>query len=167
LKIFRTGSDPSRALQSFPSRNRRLGVTAFVGLTVLLCSGATSPTGCQPSGSSIGPSTGEVVGAAIGAVAVVTVAVVVLVEVNHSHHTLKGCVSEGPNGLQLQTGDSKTYSLDGDAATVKAGDRVKLHGSRVKKTKDSKGDQIFKVEKLNKDFGPCRVTSAPAASPAQ
>lgn len=167
MKIFRTGSDPSRSLQLLSSRNRRLGIAAFVGLTVLICSGATSPTGCQSSGSSIGPSTGEVVGAAVGAVAVVTVVVVVLVEVNHSHHTLKGCVSAGPNGLQLQTSDSRTYSLDISAVSVKEGDMVKLHGSRVKKTKDSKGDQIFKVEKLNKDYGPCHVTSPPAASPAQ
>ncbi len=50
--------------------------------------------------------------------------------------------------------------LEGDAASVKVGDRVKLHGSKVKKTKGTVGDQVFKVEKLNRDYGPC-----PAARP--
>ena len=144
--------------------NRHRGIAAFVALGALLCSGASSPTACKSSGS-IGPTTGEVIGAAVGVGAVI--AAVVLVEVNHSHHTLKGCVLSGPNGLELQTSDSKTYSLDGDAATIKPGDRVKIHGSRVKKTKGQSGSQVFKVEKLNKDYGPCKVSGAPTGRPAE
>jgi len=91
------------------------------------------------------------------------VAVVVLVAVNHSHHTLNGCVVSGPNGLHLQTGDSKSYLLDGDAASIKPRDRVKIHGSKIKKTKDSTGDQVFKVEKLSKDYGPCMASPTSTA----
>jgi hypothetical protein len=146
--------------------NRRFGIAAFAGLTVLLCSGATSPSGC-PSGS-IGPSNGEVVGAAIGVGAAVTAVVVVTaVAVNNSHHVLKGCVVTGANGLELQTSDAKRYALDGDAASIKVGDRVKLHGSKVKKTKDTTGDQVFRVEKLKKDYGPCEVKTIASASPTR
>ena len=154
----KSGSEP----KTIPI-SRRMGIAGFTALAVLLCSGATAPTGCPSGSSTIGPSEGEVVGAAVGVAAAVTVVVVVLVEVNKSHHTLNGCVSAGANGLELQTSDAKRYTLEGDAASVKVGDRVKLHGSKVKKTKDSGGDQVFKVEKLNKDFGPC---PAPSATPA-
>jgi hypothetical protein len=103
------------------------------------------------------------VGAAVGIGAVI--AIVVVVAVNSGHHTISGCVISGPNGLELQTGDSKRYALEGDAASIKVGDRVKIHGSRVKKTKDTKGDQVYRVEKLRRDYGPCPVKiSAPGPS---
>jgi hypothetical protein len=148
-------SDPHRSSTEPASRSgRAFGIAALAALTALLCSGATSPTGCQSSGT-IGPSKGEVIGAAVGIVAVITVAIVVVVEVNHGHHVVTGCVVTGPDGLQLRTSDAKTYTLEGDAASIKVGDRVKFHGSKVKKTKDTAGNQVFKVEKIQKDYGPC------------
>jgi len=162
LKFLQPGTNPSVPPKSSSPRNHRLGIAAFAGLAVLLCSGATAPTGC-PSGQ-IGPSDGEVVGAAVGIAAVIAVGVVVLVEVNHSHHTLSGCVVPGPNGLELVTSDSKRYQLEGDPSSVKAGDRVKFHGSKVKRTRDSSGDQVFKVETIKKNYGPCTVSLAPAAN---
>lgn len=162
MKFLQPGTNPSVPPKSSSPRNHRLGIAAFAGLAVLLCSGATAPTGC-PSGQ-IGPSDGEVVGAAVGIAAVIAVGVVVLVEVNHSHHTLSGCVVPGPNGLELVTSDSKRYQLEGDPSSVKAGDRVKFHGSKVKKTRDSSGDQVFKVETIKKNYGPCTVSPAPAAN---
>ena len=152
-------SDPATSAKA-PSRvSGQIQIIAFAALTALLCSGSTSPATCQSSGS-IGPSEGEVVGAAVGVGA--AIAVVTVVAVDHSHHTLKGCVFTGPNGLRLQTSDSKVYAIEGDAASIKAGDKVKFHGSKVKKTKDSSGDQVFKVEKVSKDYGPCQVNLAPA-----
>lgn len=135
--------------------HRRVGITAFAVLTGILCSGWTSPTTCDTSSGSIGPSKGEVIGAAVGIGA--TIAIVTVVAVNHSHHTLKGCVIAGPNGPRLKTSDAKIYSIEGDAAGIKVGDKVKFHGSRVGKTKDSDGNQTFKVEKISKDYGPCTV----------
>jgi hypothetical protein len=87
--------------------------------------------------------------------------------VSHSRHTLKGCVFEGPGGLRLQTGDSKIYTIQGDAASIKAGDKVRLHGSRVKKAKGYSGDPAFLVQKLSKNYGPCHVTLAQGSSPAE
>jgi hypothetical protein len=165
MEIFRRASRANRALNPHASLNRRFGVAAIGALAVLLCSGAsTSPSASQSSSGTIGASNGEVVGGAVGIVAGLTAIVVILVEINHSHHTLNGCVFAGPNGLELQTSDSKRYMLEGDAASIKVGDRVKLHGSKVKKAKDTVGDQVFKVEKLNRDYGPC--SAAPPPSPS-
>jgi|ERR1039457_3037497 hypothetical protein len=160
LKFFQPVSQSGETSKMQSPANRPLGVAAFAALAVLCCSGASSPTGCQSSGH-IGPTTGEVVGAAVGIGAVIAVAIIVPVEISRSHHTIKGCVVTGSNGLQLQTSDAKTYSLEGDAASIKVGDMIKFHGSKVKKTKDSTGDQVFKVESLKKDYGPCSVTPKP------
>jgi len=134
----------------------------MAALAVIFCSGATAPSGCNSSTSRIGPSGGEVAGAAIGIGAVVAVAIIVPIEINHSHHTLKGCVFSGPGGFQLRTSNGKTYAIEGDPASIKAGDLVQFHGSKVKKTKDSNGNEVFRVEKLKKEYGPCKV--APPAT---
>ena len=135
----------------------RFGVVTLTALAVIFCSGATSPSGCNSSSSSIGPSGGQVAGAAIGIGAVVAVAIIVPVEINHRHHTLKGCVFSTSGGFELRTSDGKTYALEGDSSSIKAGDMVQLHGSKVKKTKDSNGNDVFRVEKLKKEYGPCKV----------
>lgn len=142
-----------------PRVRRTAGVTAFAVLSVLLFSGQTAPTTCKTG--SIGPSTGEVVGVAVAAGAVIAVAILVPVEISKSHHILKGCVYAGPDGVSLQTSDAKNYILEGDPSTIKVGDMVKFHGSKVKKTKDSKGDQVFKVAEIKKDYGPCHVAAPP------
>jgi hypothetical protein len=138
----------------------------FVALSSLLLCGATSPTSCSSSSNSgltLGPSNGEI-GAAVGIVAGVAVGTVVLVEVNKSHHNLKGCVTTGPDGLTLHSeGNSKVYALTGVPANVKVGDVIKVHGSKSKGQKDSAGDQDFAVEKMNRDYGSCKALLAPPA----
>ena len=158
MEIHPTGLKPSKTSRPSPIAVRRCGIAAFAGLAVLLCSGSTSPTGCQAILGNIGPSNGEVIGAAVGIGAVIAIAIIVPVEISHSHHTLTGCILTAPNGLQLRTSDAKIYTLEGDAASIKVGDRVKLHGSKAKKTKDVAGNDVFRVEKLNRDFGPCPVS---------
>jgi hypothetical protein len=144
------------------------GIACFAVLGSLLLCGATSPSGCKTSSESIGPSKGEVVGAAVGIVAVVAVGTVVLVEVHKSHHTIKGCVTAGPDGLRVHTlNNGKTYALTGVTANVKAGDIVKVHGSKEKGRKDSAGDQDFMVEKITRDYGPCKAELASAGTSPQ
>ena len=153
--------------------HRRRGIICCVVLFSFLLCGATSPNGCNssPATGSIGPSKGEIIGASVGIVAVVVVGTVVLVEVNRSHHNLKGCVTAGPDGLTLHTeGNGKTYALTGVPANVKVGDVIKVHGSKSKGQKDSAGDQDFAVEEMSRDYGPCKALLAPpvgtpAASP--
>jgi hypothetical protein len=95
---------------------------------------------------------------------VIAVAIIVPIEISHSHHIVTGCVMTSANGLVLQTGDGRSYALEGDAATIKVGDKVKLHGSKLKKTKDTTGPGVFRVEKLNRDYGPCPIAAATASS---
>src|ERR1035441_5429626 len=85
---------------------RRTGVVSMTCLAAFLLSGATATQSCNPPPQPIGPSTGEIVGAAVGVAAVVTIGTVALVEVHNSHHTIKGCVLAGPGGLQVQNMDN-------------------------------------------------------------
>jgi hypothetical protein len=132
--------------------NQRWHIARVAALTCILFSGL--PVSPQ-SGGRIGPSGAAVAGAGIGVGAAVVI--VAVLAVNHSHHTLTGCAFNGPNGLKLKTSDSKTYSIEGDAAGIKAGDKIKVHGSKVKKPKAAGDDQTFAVDKVSKDYGPCRV----------
>jgi len=141
--------------------NRPIGIVALVALSPFLLCGSTAPEGCQPEPQ---PShTGaEVAGVAIAAGAVI--GTVVLVEVHKSHHAIRGCVSTAANGLEMRDEkDGKTYNLVGVTANTRLGDRVQLHGSKEKITKDSAGDPTFIVEKMSKDYGPCKAdTQSPA-----
>jgi hypothetical protein len=149
--------------------NRKSGIIAATALTsFIFCGAATTTQGCnqsQQSFGSIGPSTGEVVGAIVGVAAVITVGTIVLVEVHNAHHTIKGCVTAGPAGIQVQNeGDKKMYTVTGVTKDVKVGDRVKVHGDKEKKQKGSTADQVFTVEKMNKNYGPCQVAPSTAST---
>ena len=151
MNIVQPGSAPA-APRTTPSRTRRRkGITALIIVAALLL-GSASPAradGFDFTGYKIA------IGFGIAAIAGIAVAIGVV----HSHHTLSGCVSGGPNEFTLQTTDAKTYALQGMTA-IKVGDRLKFHGSRVKNAKSSTGSPVFKVESLKKDYGPCRVTPA-------
>lgn len=129
----------------------------------------TTPQSCnttsQPA-TSVGPSTGEVVGAAVAVVGVAVLGTVVLVEVHNSHHTIKGCVTAGSGGLQVRdTANQHIYDVSGVTAGVKVGDVVRLHGDKEKKTK-GETSQGFVIQKMNKDYGPCEVPGTPTAAAA-
>ena len=158
---------PSHSDSGPPAGRRRAKKMVAVSLASLVCCVAVGPIGCldgpyQSSGGSPGTSGPQVTAAAIGIGAVVVVTVVL---VNHySHHTVKGCVFNGQNGLQVQTqGDMKTYALAGDTANIKVGDLVRFHGTKLKKVKGSAGDQTFAVEKISRDFGSCKLNSGQPA----
>lgn len=162
LRPFHSDSRPSAGRR----RTKKMVATA---LASLVCCVAVVPTGCtngtfQSSSGSLGPSGGQVAAVAIGVGAVV-IGTVVLIEVNHGHHNVKGCVFSGQNGLQVQTqGDMKTYALTGETANIKVGDLVQFHGTKVKKVKGSAGNGTFTVEKISRDYGPCKLNSGQAAN---
>ena len=132
-------------------------ITAFALLAALVCSGAASCTRTQV-GLSIAGAAAIVAGTTVG----VTLAIQ-----NHKH-TIQGCIFSDADGLKLRTSDAKIYTLEGEAANIKVGDRVKFHGAKVKKTKGSStGDQVFVVEKLKKDYGPCPVNVATTTAPTR
>jgi len=154
--IAQAPSDSSATLETSSRASRRQRIIAIAVLAALVCSGATSCSRTQVALS---------VTAAAAIVVATTVGVTYAVQ-SHNH-TLQGCVFSGPGGLELRTSDSKTYALQGYAATIKVGERVKLHGSKLKKSKDSTGDQVFAVERLSKDYGQCSAGVAAPATPTQ
>ena len=71
-----------------------------------------------------------------------------------------GCVQTTATGLQLKAeSDAELYTLVGDTALIKPGDRVKVSGKRKKK--DSSGPRLFVVDKVVKDYGACTVAATP------
>ena len=150
-------SDLSSAPGASTRADRRQRIAALAVSVALVCSGAVSCSRTQVVLSS----------AAIAAVVVGTT-VAVTYAVKHQHHTLQGCVFSDASGLKLRAGDAKVYALQGDAASIKVGDSVKFHGSKVRKAKgDSAGDQVFMVQKLSKDYGPCPANVATSSTPTR
>lgn len=137
--------DPFATPERSSRTSRRQRITGLALLAALVCSGATSCTRTQIALSAT----------AIG-VAVAGTAVGVTYAVKHHNHTLQGCVFSDSSGLKLRSSDAKVYLLKGDAASLKAGESVSLHGSKVKRGNgDATGDRVFEVQKVNKVNGPC------------
>jgi hypothetical protein len=160
---------PSHADSRPSAGRRRTEKIIAIALASLVCCVSVGPTACtnglNDKNFSFGPTRGQITAAAVGISAAAAVTVVVIVEVHRSHHTVKGCVSSGPNGFQVQTqDDAKTYALAGNTANITVGDLVRFHGTKEKKVKGSAGDRTFTVEKISRDYGPCKVISAPPAN---
>jgi hypothetical protein len=73
-------------------------------------------------------------------------------------HTVKGCVSDSPDGLLLHTQDEKTFVLLGNTTNIKANTKIKVTGKRRKKIDGITDQPSFVVEKLDKVYGPCIVS---------
>jgi hypothetical protein len=146
--------------------NRHAEAVSTLTLLSLLITGCCQPgVPCQNGGGSFGPSEGEVIGVGVAVVAAGGLTVAAVVVSDKHRHNLKGCASQGPNGLQLENNSDKmTYSLAGVTADVKAGHIVRVHGKKEKKHKDNPGNQEFLVEKVTKDYGPCKNLTASSAT---
>jgi hypothetical protein len=105
------------------------------------------------TGGHIGPSNGEIVGIIAGAAAAITVVGILIYREAHKHPSITGCVATGADGLNLRNEkDKEIYTLSGNSTVLRAGERVKLQG---KKMKNSEGKHSFQVERLTKDYGTC------------
>jgi hypothetical protein len=72
---------------------------------------------------------------------------------------ITGCAVSSGGGLSLQhEGDQQTYTLLGDTAAIKPGDRIRVSGKKRKQSPS--GNRDFLVEKLKKDYGPCKTLPA-------
>jgi len=150
MKVAQPASDPSAKPEASSRAGCRRRITTVAAFAALMCTGATSCTRTQ-----IGLSAAAIAAVIVGTTVGVTYAV------KSHNHTLEGCVFSDASGLKLRTSDAKVYILKGDAAGIKVSERVKFHGSKVKKAKgDKTGDQIFEVQKLSKDYGPCPANLA-------
>jgi hypothetical protein len=136
---------------------RRTGIFSMIVLSVFLFCGQTAPQQCNTqTNSSPDHLEAEVLGTGIAVVAAITITTIVLV--HNAHHRLTGCVYTAPEGTMLVTSsDGKKFLLQGATTDLKVGDRVKVHGSHAKQNKADKGDPIFVVEKINKDYGSCKT----------
>src|SRR6202034_2231950 len=103
----------------------------------------------------VGASDGKTAGVIIALVGVgVLIGVGVYFAVHHGH-SLKGCASSGPGGMQLlNESDQQSYALAGDVNRIKTGNRVRVSGNKQKPTG---GGRKFVATKLSKDYGPCKI----------
>jgi hypothetical protein len=103
-------------------------------------------------------SNGEIVGAVVGiaaAGAVIGVGTYYLVR----KASITGCAVSNQNDIELRNeGDQQTYTLLGDTTDIKAGERIRVRGK--KKKKESSAGRKFLVEKLVKNYGPCKALPA-------
>jgi hypothetical protein len=121
-------------------------------LICVLCQAATKTSRAGIAGASDGKTAGVII-ALVGVGALIGVGVYFAV---HHGHTLTGCASPGPGGMQMvNEGDQRTYALEGDVNGIKTGNRVRLSGNK------KKADKAFIVTRLSKDYGPCKVAVTP------
>lgn len=128
---------------------------SLISLLVLTLFFLTTPAAkTQVAGASNGKAAAVAAGLA-GAGAVIGFAVYFAV---HHGHSLTGCAASRPGELQLMNeGDQKSYELTGDTTGIKAGDRVRVSGS---KAQGNPSARQFVVTKLSKNYGACRTTPA-------
>ncbi len=118
-------------------------------LTLALC----VPVQAQSSGKIV--SNGTIAGVIVGVVA--GVAVIAIVAVHYSKkRSITGCVRSGANGMTVtDEKDRQSYTLSGDTANIKPGDRMRLQGKKAK-TKGSDNTLVWEARKVSKDFGVCQ-----------
>jgi hypothetical protein len=128
-------------------------------IALLLCLTLASPP--KPAKADSLDFTKDIVLISIGiAVIGAGIGIGIYYSIKHSH-TLRGCAVAGPDGLELRNeGDQQTFKLLGITADVKAGDRVKVVGKKKKNGKNDTSNRTFLVEKLGRDYGPCKVMPA-------
>ena len=129
----------------------------LLGLSLLLL--FTAPAKAQYG--SIGPTKGEVAWVIVGIVAVgAAIGIGIYLVIHHSHdRSITGCAVSSGGSLSLQhEGDQRIYNLLGDTAAIKPGDRIRVSG-RERKEYPS-GNRDFLVDKLAKDYGPCKTLPA-------
>jgi hypothetical protein len=151
----RINTDPRR-LQVM--RRRKQVLSAILVLWLLFAPAAETALAQRPADQTIGATHGQIAGAIAGiAAGGALIGVGVYAEVKHNHG-VTGCVRSGPDGLELTSeSDKKTYTLTGDVAGIKSGNRVRVSG---KKSRDkSAGTSQFLVEKVSKELGPCEAGS--------
>jgi hypothetical protein len=126
--------------------------------TVLLCTSLLLLSS-RPASAGI-PTKGQVVLIFVGVAAIgAAIGVGIYFAVHRNATSITGCAISGGGSLSLQhEGDQQTYTLLGDTAAVKPGDRIRVSGKKRKQYPS--GNREFLVEKLAKDYGPCKVLPA-------
>jgi outer membrane protein OmpA-like peptidoglycan-associated protein len=138
-------------------------LTAVAMASLLLCDAA-------PRAAAEGYPAPQESAAAIGVIgAGVVVGTVALIDVFHRKHTIRGCVTEGADGLQIvDEATQNTYLLRGKEDLVQPGSDAAILGRK----KHKRHELYFVVKKVRADYGPCGqspamlAVAAPAPTPA-
>jgi hypothetical protein len=128
-----------------------LSAVLAIALSFVLC----MPADAQSSADKIGGvGTGTIVGVIVGVVAAVVVVAVVAVHYS-KRRTITGCVKASANGMIVNDEkDQRAYTLSGDTAGVKPGERMTFQG---KKIKPHAGNPLgWEVTKIRNDYGVCQ-----------
>jgi len=147
-----------KALRRRPGRLTALVLTAAILTNSLSCDAVAKPRReATLTGVGVGAKTTLVVVTLATTAALIGVGVYALMQ--HAH-TVKGCASDDPNGLQLHTKDGKTYVLLGATTDIRADQMIKVTGSKRKRVKGVTDQPSFVVEKLDNVYGSCPIVSS-------
>jgi len=93
--------------------------------------------------------------AIVAAVAAVVVVTVVVIHESAKKRTITGCVNSVENGMSVtDEKDKRVYTLSGDMAGIKPGERMTLQGKKIKANAGK--PLVWDTRKITKDFGVCR-----------
>ena len=110
----------------------------------------------QPAEAEGYPSGGAIVAAIAGVVAAVVVVAVLVIHKSSGKRTVTGCVNPGKNGMSVtDEKDQQLYTLTGNTADIKPGDRMTLRGKKIKPTQASK-TLVWDTKTIAKDLGACQ-----------
>jgi hypothetical protein len=138
-----------KSLRMKPPIRHRFVVLLFCASLLLLSA--------KPAAASI-PTQGQVVLIFVGVAAIgAVIGVGIYYAARHNGAgSLTGCAIASDTGLSLQhEGDPFTYTLLGDTAAVKPGERIRISGKKRKAYPS--GNHEFLVDKISKVYGPCKA----------
>jgi hypothetical protein len=110
----------------------------------------------KPAQAQSVPTQGQAIGILVVIVAIGAGIGIAIYALARKAPSITGCAASGPGGMIIEDeNDHQVFTLTGDTADLKIGDRLRLIGK--KKKKDPSGNRAFVVSKLKRNFGPCRV----------
>lgn len=148
-------------MRNLNPHNRKLSAVVALGALLAPAYGPALGQKLNPRPQdTIGATHGQIAAAIAGiAGAGIAIGIGITLAVKHNNHAVTGCARSGPDGMTLTSDSGKqTYSLLGEVAAIKPGERVRVSGKRGKEK--AAGTREFLVEKVSKDFGVCEVSSA-------
>jgi len=90
------------------------------------------------------------------AAAAVVILVVLAIHYSTKKRAITGCVTSGANGMSItDERDRQVYVLSGSTTDIKPGDRVRLHGKKLK-SKGADKTLVWEAQEVTKDFGVCQ-----------
>ncbi|MGD1213370.1 MAG: hypothetical protein ABR861_00095 [Terriglobales bacterium] len=131
--------------------SKYLSGVLVITLSFVLCMPAEAD-----SGTIGGVGTGTIVGVVVVVVVVVAVVAIVVIHKTSGKRTITGCVKPAQNGMTVNDeNEQRVYTLSGDTAGVKPGERMTLQG---KKIKPNAGNPLgWEITKIRADFGVCQT----------